>query len=311
VVGVCVCASEIVLADLSQTALLLAVRYLRWVSVRGAPSPLPHHLLSGAVSSLTAWHCPPLDASLTPRSFHSLLSPTHRLSDLSQLFTYTFARTASSRACGCAYVFVAEHGEGGGDGGGGGNGGGGDGGGGGVAVGAAVVGDTVVGEVVVTVGETVVGELVVTVGEVVVTVGDTVVGEVVGDTVVGETVVGDHVWPVIVGVTVVGDTVGQSVRKAVPVVRYVCPRLRGTMPPHSPALLKTVLHRRTQQPVSAVGVDTIAAPGLRSWETLPWLHSSTPRAHPLLCLTDDRHCKATSPTARRSAVLHSVSVHWI
>jgi hypothetical protein len=147
-----------------------------------------------------------LTHSFLPRAF----------SDLSELSTYACARTASSMTCGCTYVLVATHGEGGGDGGGGGEGGGGDGGGGGVMVGAAVVGDTVVGETVVgdtVVGETVVGEMV---GD---TVGDTVVGEAVGDTVgevvgdtVGDTVVGDTVGETVVGgsvgETVVGETVG-------------------------------------------------------------------------------------------------------
>jgi hypothetical protein len=72
------------------------------------------------------------------------------------------------------------------------------------------------------------------VGEAVVGERETVVGEAVGDTVVGE---------------VVGVVVGQSVPRAVPVVVYAAPVLRGTTGPHSPALVWTYLHRRTQPSV--------------------------------------------------------------
>jgi hypothetical protein len=63
--------------------------------------------------------------------------------------------------------------------------------------------------------------------------------------------------------------VGQAEPRLVPLVLYVDPLLRLTTVPHSSALLVTALHRRTQQPVSAVGVHTIAAPDLGSWQTLP------------------------------------------
>jgi Na+/citrate or Na+/malate symporter len=78
-----------------------------------------------------------------------------------------------------------------------------------------------------------------TVGEAV--VGEAVVGEAVGAAVgaVGDTVVGE----------VVGVVVGQSVPRAVPVVVYAAPVLRGTTGPHSPALVWTYLHRRTQPSV--------------------------------------------------------------
>jgi hypothetical protein len=55
--------------------------------------------------------------------------------------------------------------------------------------------------------------------------------------------------------------------------------------------------------VSAVGVHAIAAPGLVAGKRSLDCGSITTRARALVCLKDDRHCKATSPTARRPAIL--------
>ena len=78
-----------------------------------------------------------------------------------------------------------------------------------------------------------------------------VVGAEVGATVVtvgalvGEVVVTVGALVGAVGADV-GLVVGQSVPRAVPVVPYVDPVLRGTTGPHSPALPTIFLHRRTQ-----------------------------------------------------------------
>jgi hypothetical protein len=158
------------------------------------------------------------------------------------------------------------------------------------------VGDTVVGEVVGdTVGDTVVGEPVgdTVVGEVVGdALGETVVGEPVGDTVVGE-VVGDALGDTVVGETVgdtvvgevVGDTVGevgaevgQGLPNAVPFVVYVCPLLRGTTSPHSPALSVIELHRRTQQPSVQSKSTPSQRPGWAAGKRSLGCGSSTTRA---------------------------------
>ena len=87
----------------------------------------------------------------------------------------------------------------------------------------------------------------------------TAVGVALGAAVVGDVVGATEGVMVGVAVETMGLPVRQSVPKAVFHVKYIRPLLSGTTEPHSPALLRTSLHRRFQQPVSAVGVHTIAA----------------------------------------------------
>ena len=69
--------------------------------------------------------------------------------------------------------------------------------------------------------------------------------------VVGADVVGVHVWPTVVGADVMGEPVRQLRPRAVSLVLYVRPLLRGTTGPHSPTLLWNCLHSPHAAAVSA------------------------------------------------------------